>query len=63
MFKGNTKLELNEETIIVALQEYFDKRVADGCSPVVKGVKASSDGYGGATFAVDLAEPESKGAA
>jgi hypothetical protein len=61
MFKGNTKLELNTATLVVAIQEYLDKRTKDGCSPRVKSIAASSSSNNfasGHTFEVFLEEPE-----
>ena len=59
MILGTAKMEISEATVVLALQEYFDKRAATGFSPVVKAVaSASSNGYGGKTFTVEVSEPE-----
>jgi hypothetical protein len=38
-------MHLNEATLIVAVQEYFDRQFAEGCAPIVKSVQALSQGY------------------
>ena len=40
MFKGVNRLILNEATMIVAVQEYFNARAKEGCAPKVTQVKA-----------------------
>jgi hypothetical protein len=57
MFIGTSKLELNEATMIVAVQEYLDKRAKDGFSPLVKSVKAGAGNYNNCGFSVELSEP------
>lgn len=40
MFKGVNRLILNEATMIIAMQEYFNVRTKEGCAPKVTQVKA-----------------------
>lgn len=59
MILGSAKMEISEETVVLALQEYFDKRAAAGFSPVVKSVTgASGNSYGTKAFTVDISAPE-----
>jgi len=56
--KGNNTLELNEATMIVAVQEYLNKRITVE-TPIVKSVKRSGKAYENG-FTVELAEGEGK---
>lgn len=61
MFKGNSKLELNEATLVVAVQEYFDRRIREEHSTVVKSIRAGSLSPNSAnTFVVELGEAPQK---
>jgi hypothetical protein len=54
MFKGNSKVELNEATVIEALQEYVDKRLAPGFIPIkIMSVKPKTDGYQENKFVIE----------
>lgn len=45
-FKGNNTLELNEATMIIAMQMYFDATFKEGLAPQVQSVQQSSNkGY------------------
>lgn len=55
--KGNNTLELNQATLIEALQLWCDATFKT--PPEVLSVKQSKDNYSGTTFTVELAEPES----
>jgi hypothetical protein len=57
--KGNNELKLNTATMIIAVQEYLEKRWAntvENC-PKVTNVEAASNGYG-QTFTVSLVSDE-----
>ena len=56
VFKGSTTLELNAATMIVAIQEYLDKRALPAYRPVVKSVTSVSGPT--PSFKVELGEPE-----
>lgn len=60
MFKGNNALELNTATMIVAVQEYLDKRAKDGCSPKVVTIAANT-GTNSVIFRVSLEEAKDTG--
>jgi len=57
MWIGSNALELNEATMIAALQYWLDNKVVnkDESGPIVKSVKASQTS-GGNLFRVDLEE-------
>jgi hypothetical protein len=61
MFKGSTKLELNEATMIVAVQEYLDKRTKDEYLSTVKSVKYSSNGAAYGVFTIEVEELKASG--
>lgn len=46
MIIGNGTLTVAESVLITALQEYFNKRSAEGFAPKITGVKASSNNRG-----------------
>lgn len=46
MFKGSNTIMLNEATMIVAVQEYLEKRTREGCALQVKSVKMSNSSRG-----------------
>ncbi len=59
MFKGTNQIELNEATMILAIQHYFNCVIfAEGKSPNVVSVKPSSKGYGNQGFTIEVKEPE-----
>ena len=54
--RGNNTLELNEATLIEAMQEYLDKRMGQ-FAPLVKGVSVTGQGYE-KTFNVSVSDKE-----
>lgn len=57
MLKGNNSINLNESTVIAALQYYFDKVLfAEGQSPTVTSVAVNSSKYDAREFTVQLKE-------
>ena len=56
MFKGVNRLILNEATMIVAVQEYFNARAKEGCAPKVTQVKAEPGQD--QTFSIQVEEPQ-----
>lgn len=58
--KGSNKMNLNEATMMDAVQEYLNKRTAVGYkAPKVTGVKADSS-YGSRGFDVTLTSEEAE---
>jgi hypothetical protein len=57
MIKGSVTMELNEATLIDALQEYFDKRLIDS-NVLVKSVSSANSSTYGSTFKVSLEEKQ-----
>ena len=62
--RGVNVIELNEATVIDAIQHYFDTVLfASGKSPVITGFSQKSGGYGANSFTVavsDTAESHKK---
>ena len=60
MFLGTATMKITEQTVVLALQEYFSKRAAPGCVPVVKSITVEKSGsYNSAqTFEVAMDEPK-----
>jgi hypothetical protein len=57
MFIGRTTITMNEATIIQAVQEYLDKRIApDAAKNVVTSVKTNAGSYNAAEFKVELSD-------
>lgn len=54
--KGSNTLTLNQATLIAAVQCYLDTQFAEGKSPKVTAVKASSSSYE-QTFEVTIDDP------
>lgn len=67
MLKGANTMELNQATMIAALQHYFTTKVfAEGSAPTVKSIAGvKPNGYGGGetfTVALEAATQEGTGA-
>jgi len=59
MFKGTNTILLNEATIILAIQEYLDRRVSDlNISPKVTSVNPRNDSHNMKTFEVVTEEKD-----
>ena len=58
MLIGENELRLNEETVVAALQHYFDSVLfAEGKAPLVIGVSHDNSGYAPKPFHVKVGEP------
>lgn len=60
--KGNNTLQLNEETLIAAVQMYLDSQMVEASRIEVKSVKQTVPTGYTATFTVEVGEPEKGGA-
>lgn len=59
MIVGSATLTISHATVVLALQEYFDKRSADGYHFCIEKVKANST-YDNPEFTVNIKMPESE---
>ena len=59
--KGSNELQINQATMIEAVQMYLDSQMREGLSPVVIGVKSKPAGYGADLFTVTLDEKKTEG--
>lgn len=59
MIKGQGTLQVSEATIMAAVQEYLDRRLAEGMHVEVTGIKWSTESTGMTnTFSVSIKEKE-----
>lgn len=53
---GNVKVNINKETLVEALQDYFDRQLRDGKQMIVADVSANTAAYGPLALDITLSE-------
>lgn len=58
MFKGDAEVIVAEATVVLALQEYFERRTLFGFTPIIKSIALDTRSYGpeGRRFKIEMTE-------